>query len=92
MTVKASNTIKGITLSKSTNKNKKYKATLKDGTVVHFGHSAYEQVKDTNGVGAWSHMNHGDEKRRENYHKRHKCAEENGKKSPNYLSCRYLRA
>ena len=61
-----------------------------DGTVVHFGHSAYEQFKDSTGAEAWSHKDHGDEKRRANYHKRHKCAEEKDKKSPNYLSGFYL--
>ena len=80
----------GITFSKSDKKDKKYKADFKDGTTVHFGHSSYEHFKDTTGVGAWSHKDHGDKAMRENYHTRHKCAEEKNTTSANYVSCRYL--
>jgi hypothetical protein len=56
----------GITFSNSDKNAKTHKAIFKDGTVAHFGHS----------VGAWSHKDHGDETRRENYHKRHGCSKE----------------
>ena len=80
----------GITYSKSDKKDKKYKAVFKDGTTVHFGHSSYQQLKDTTGVGAWSHKDHGGVKRRDNYHKRHCCSKETNKRTANYLSCKYL--
>ena len=76
MTVKTSLTINGITLSKSDRKSKKYKAVFNDGTVSHFGHSAYEHYKDSTGVGAWSHRDHGGEKRRANYQRRGEEQEE----------------
>lgn len=52
--------------------NKKYKATLKNGgTVVQFGDKRYEQYKDSSSLGIYSNKNHLNNKRRENYFKRH---------------------
>lgn len=61
----------------------KYTAVLKEGTVVNgktvkrvnFGHKDYEQFRDSvpisMGGGLWSHKNHGNDKRRQNYRSRH---------------------
>ena len=81
MTNKATNTKDSITFSKSGKKDKKCKAVFKDGTIVHFGPSSCEHFKDTTGVGAWSHKDHGDAKRRGNYHKRHGRDKETNKTS-----------
>ena len=78
-----------VVLSKSTKPGKKYRATFPDGTVIHFGSTAYQQFKDSTGLGAYSHKDHGDLKRRANFHARHDCARK-PKKSAGYLSCRFL--
>jgi hypothetical protein len=53
----------------------KYMAIMKDGKKVRFGHQDYEQFRDSvpvkMGGGQWSHVDHGDRKRRDNYRKRH---------------------
>ena len=64
----------------------KYTAILPTGTVfngktltrekrVNFGHSDYQHFKDSvpksKGGGLWSHKDHKDKKRRDNYRKRH---------------------
>jgi len=60
---------------KSKNRNKKYDAILqnkKTGRIkkVSFGSSFNKHYHDSTGVGAWSHLNHYDEKRRDLYRKR----------------------
>jgi hypothetical protein len=47
-------------ISKSTNKNKRLKATFSDGSVIHFGYK-----------GGSTYVDHGDSNKRENYLKRH---------------------
>ena len=79
----------GITFFKSSRPLKKYKAVFGDGTVIHFGYSAYQHVRDSTGLGAWSHKDHGDLKRRANFRARHNCRAK-PKKSAGYLSCQYL--
>ena len=79
----------GIVFTKSSKKAKKYKATFPDGTIVHFGHSSYPQFKDSTGLGLFSHKDHGDPARRENFRKRHGCSQK-PKKTAGYLSCKYL--
>ncbi len=59
---------------KSTAKNKKYsvyvKANNKNGIkLIHFGDNRYEQFKDK--LGHYKHLDHGDPKRKANYHSRH---------------------
>ena len=81
--------------------NAKYIALLPDGKKVRFGHKDYEQYKDSvpkaMGGGKWSHKDHGDRDRRENFLSRaagQKCA--NGKRcidikySPAWFSYYYL--
>ena len=55
--------------------NYKYTAILKNGRRVNFGHSDYQQYKDTVpknlGGGKWSSKNHLDPERRRSYRSRH---------------------
>jgi len=78
-----------VVISKSTKPGKKYKAVFSGGSTFHFGSTAYQQFKDSTGLGAYSRNHHGDLKRRANFHARHGCARE-PKKSAGYLSCKYL--
>jgi len=52
----------------STRKNKKYDAYLNDKFVVSFGDSRYQQYYDK--LGAYSYLDHKNNKRRNNYYKR----------------------
>lgn len=53
----------------------KYTAILPDGKRVSFGHKDYQHYKDSVpkslGGGLWTHKNHNDKTRRDNYHSRH---------------------
>lgn len=53
----------------------KYIAVLPDGKKVRLGHIDYQHYKDSVpkrlGGGLWSHLDHKDPKRRDNYRKRH---------------------
>lgn len=53
----------------------KYTAILPDGEKVNFGHRDYEHYRDSVprllGGGLWSHLDHGDKRRRSNYRSRH---------------------
>lgn len=49
--------------------NKKYQAILPDGRKVQFGDVNYQQYEDK--IGLWSHLDHGDLKRRQSYRARH---------------------
>ena len=66
---------KGITFKKGPG-FKKYTAIFPDGKRVTFGDVRYEHYKDrvpkSLGGKVWSHKNHNDSKRRENYRKRHR--------------------
>lgn len=63
-------------IKKSTSKNKKYMLYVLSDTgkkkLIHFGDSRYQQYKDK--LGHYSHLDHGDKKRRERYYKRHGLA------------------
>jgi len=57
---------------KSNAKNKKYSVyVMKNGKkkLIHFGDSRYGQFKDK--LKHYSHLDHGDKKRRDNYYSRH---------------------
>ena len=58
---------------RSTMKNKKYMTRTPGGKLVHFGSRKYQQFSDSTGLGLYSHLDHNDPKRRENYRKRHKA-------------------
>ena len=65
--------------------NKKYTATIKNLASkklrsIHFGDKNYEQFKDRTKHGLYTHKNHGDKKRQENYYYRH-SKERNRKKA-----------
>jgi len=74
---------------KSKAKNKKYSVyVMKDGKkkLIHFGDSRYEQFKDK--IGDYSHLDHGDKKRKDNYYSRH--GQTNDKNSAKWWSHRVL--
>lgn len=50
---------------------KKYSAYMPNGKIVHFGSSDYGQYKDRVYLQLYSHLNHLDKKRRDNYRARH---------------------
>lgn len=80
----------GFIFKKSRRKNKKYDVfTLDNKYIVSFGDKRYQQYKDK--IGLYSHLNHGDKKRRDNYYKRHGDyrAKDVGK-SAKYFSHKYL--
>lgn len=64
---------------KSKKPNKKYDAVFADipenqhlrGRVVSFGDSRYQQYRDSTPLRAYSHLDHGDKKRRDAYFARH---------------------
>ena len=76
-------------------KVKKYDAILKNKRTrkvqkrVPFGAIGYEQFKDSTGRGLYTHVNHGDPKRRRNYRTRHH-GENKRKFSSGYFSWKYL--
>jgi hypothetical protein len=87
--------------SKITPKTKKYSVYVKNpitgrNNIIHFGARNYQQYKDSTDVGRWSHLDHGDPKRRELYRARHKKIMNDGKPaylnkmSPEFWSWNYL--
>lgn len=63
-----------IKIDPSSQKNKKYKATIKgdDGNyIVHFGDNRYQQYKDSTGLNKYSNMDHNNITKRRAYFKRH---------------------
>lgn len=83
-----------VRFQKSTSKGKKYDAILKNKKTnrekkIPFGALGYEQFKDNTGLGLYSHLNHGDSKRRDLYRQRH-AGEENAKFSSGYFAWKYL--
>jgi hypothetical protein len=65
----------------STRKNKKYDVYKNHKFLVSFGDKRYAQYNDK--LGAYSHLDHKDNKRRENYYKRFG-------KNAKYLSAKYF--
>ena len=64
---------------------------------VHFGDNRYQQYKDSTGLGLYSHLDHGDKRRRAMYFQRHsdvgkkKAALRKTKKNtPKWFSHKYL--
>jgi hypothetical protein len=65
--------------------------------VIHFGHTDYQQFRDSTPIKAFKHLNHGDRKRQDNYLKRAKgITDKYGNltwkdpESANYYSIKYL--
>ena len=73
-------TDKKVTFEKSERQFKKYKATLPDGRIVHFGDKRYQQCKDITPLKLYANLSHNDEKIRELYYKRH------AKQCPRYIA------
>lgn len=89
-----SNNFKLIKFQVSERKGKKYDAIIQDTKTkklikVPFGALGYQQYKDSTGVGAYTHLDHNDPKRRDNYRKRHE-SNMNVKWSPGWFSANYL--
>lgn len=91
----SSKTINGIKFEKSNRLHKKYKATFKDGSVIHFGDKRYQHYYDK--IGFYSKLNHKDPERRRRYRARHSGIDNKDgsksishKKSAAYLSYYYL--
>lgn len=67
--------VRGIKFVVPSSGFKKYTAILPDGSRVSFGDRRYEQYRDVvpraQGGGKWSHLDHLDEARRDNYRRRH---------------------
>ena len=65
-----------VSIKKSDIPKKKYTAIVRDvksgdTRTLHFGHSDYEQFKDSTPVGYYTPRNHGEERRKRNYFNRH---------------------
>lgn len=85
---------KFIKFEQSPIKFKKYRAILqnkKNNKMVHidFGDSRYEQYRDSTGLNLYSHKDHNDIKRRNNYRARH-SVNSIEPYSANYFSFKYL--
>lgn len=86
-----------VEFKKSTRKGKKYMVRTPKGKLIHFGASDMEQYKDSTGLGLYSHLDHGDKKRRKSYLARAKGIKDkngnltwNNPESANYYSVKYL--
>lgn len=84
-----------IKFEKSDRKNKKYNAILQNKinnkiVKIPFGHSSYEQFKDSTGLGLYSNKDHGDLKRRQLYRQRHAKDIRKGYYSPGYMAYYFL--
>ena len=83
-----------IGFEKSHLPTKKYNTILENKTTgrvsrVPFGAVGYEQYKDSTGLGIYSHLDHLDKDRRQNYIRRH--SKDNNKPfSASWLSLHYL--
>jgi hypothetical protein len=84
-----------IRFIKAKAKHKKYTAILqnkKNKKIIklNFGDNRHEQYKDTTGLNIYTNKNHLDNKRRDNYKKRHSVYIKKGYYSPSYFSMKFL--
>jgi hypothetical protein len=90
------NDYKFVRFMKSNTANKMYDAILEkrdDRTSrkrVPFGDNKMMNYDDKTGLNAYPNLIHGDEKRRDSYHARHKGFVKPGFFSPGYFSLKYL--
>ena len=80
---------------KSQVKGKKYSALIqhkKNERVrkINFGATGYEHYRDSTGLRLYSHLDHGDKKRRTSYKARHSVYLRKGYYSPSYFSYTFL--
>jgi hypothetical protein len=73
---------------KSAHNNKKYEAVFPNGRMVRFGDARYQQYKDK-ALGIYSHLDHNDKKRKDNYKARHH-KDIKKKYSPGWFSYNFL--
>ena len=86
---------KFIRFERSRTKHKKYDGILQNKKTkryvrVPFGSSSHEQYHDSSGLKLYSHLDHGDSKRRINYKKRHSVFIKPGYYSPGDFALRFL--
>lgn len=89
MIVKINN--KNYQVKKSTGTKKKYVVYLDGKVICRFGDASMQQYKDK--FGEYSHLDHNDEKRRDNFRARFKSLYEKNKNNPNsaiFWSYKYL--
>ena len=83
-----------IDIVKSKTKNKMYDAILKSKNgelaIVPFGDKRFENYWDLTGLNLYPKLNHGDDKRRAKYRKRHQVYLKKGYYSPGFFSYYYL--
>ena len=86
-----------VEFKKSTRKNNKYMVKTPSGKWIHFGQRTAQHFKDSTGLGLYSHLDHGDKKRRASYLARAKGIKNKqgnltwkNKESSNYYSIRFL--
>lgn len=65
-----------VAIAPSTSRQKKYVAEVRDVATkrtrrIHFGARAYEQYRDSTGLGVYKHKDHADALRRRRYFTRH---------------------
>ena len=75
-------------IKKSTRKNKKYDVYKNDKYLLSFGDKRYEQWKDSTPLKAYKHLDHGDQKRKDNYYKR--FGKDAKKDTPKWFSHKFL--
>jgi hypothetical protein len=80
---------------KAISKGKKYTALIQNnesGKIkkINYGSSINQQYEDKTGLGMYTHKNHKDKDKRENYKKRHNVYIKQGFFSPGYFSMKYL--
>ena len=78
-------------------KGKKYSASIQHKTTgkkrtINFGSTTKpnQQYRDSTGLGLYSHLDHGDKKRRTSYRARHSVYLRKGYYSPSYFSYTFL--
>lgn len=86
-----------VEFKKSTREGKKYMAKTPSGRWIHFGSTSHQHYKDSTGLGIYSHLDHGDPKRRASYRKRHSAIRTKSgnlayrdKEQPSYYSYYFL--
>lgn len=86
-----------VEFKKSTRKNNKYMVKTPSGKWIHFGQRTAQHFKDSTGLGLYSHLDHGDKKRRASYLARAKGIKNKqgkltwkNKESSNYYSIKFL--
>ena len=78
----------GYYFKKSSRKDKKYDVYDDNGFITSFGHPQYQQYRDH--LKMYKHLDHNDNKRRVNFHKRFNTKNGVQKNTALYFSSKYL--